>query len=206
MHPLLRSFFPIADTIAGAFGRRCEVSVHDLTQNGYPAVYRTGNAITGSRDGKKKEQLLQNLLASDCFQDDHAVNYLRDNPAGVPLRSSASLIRDEKGEVIGMLCIHIDTTLETMLLAESMQFSPAISAAPCAEPQSIPAATEQLIHRIIGYADVKNLSRKEGVALVKRMDEQGVFLVKGAIDRVAERMGISRVSIYSYLDIAKGKR
>ena len=38
------------------------------------------------------------------------------------------------------------------------------------------------------------------------MDEKGIFLVKGAIDKVAARLGVSKVTIYSYLDEAKGRR
>lgn len=38
------------------------------------------------------------------------------------------------------------------------------------------------------------------------MDQRGVFLVKGAIDRVAEKLGISKVTVYSYLDEVRGKR
>lgn len=37
------------------------------------------------------------------------------------------------------------------------------------------------------------------------MDEKGVFLVKGAIDKVAASMGLSKVTIYSYLDEVRGK-
>ena len=37
------------------------------------------------------------------------------------------------------------------------------------------------------------------------MDSKGLFLVKGAVDRVAEKLGISRVTVYSYLEeVRKG--
>lgn len=35
------------------------------------------------------------------------------------------------------------------------------------------------------------------------MDDKGVFLIKGAIDKVAERLNISKVTVYSYLDKIK---
>ena len=35
------------------------------------------------------------------------------------------------------------------------------------------------------------------------MDDKGVFLIKGAIDKVAERLNISKVTVYSYLDEIK---
>lgn len=38
------------------------------------------------------------------------------------------------------------------------------------------------------------------------MDEKAVFLVKGAIDKVAESLDLSKVTIYSYLDEVKGKK
>ena len=50
------------------------------------------------------------------------------------------------------------------------------------------------------------MNRKKCVELVKFMDEKGIFLVKGAIDKVAARLGVSKVTIYSYLDEAKGRR
>lgn len=72
--------------------------------------------------------------------------------------------------------------------------------------QDIMAIIDELILKIIGTADVKNLTRKKSVEIIKFMDEKGIFLVKGAIDKVAAIMGVSRVTIYSYLDEVKGKR
>ena len=37
------------------------------------------------------------------------------------------------------------------------------------------------------------------------MDDKGIFLVKGAIDKVAACMGLSKVTIYGYLDTVRGK-
>lgn len=38
------------------------------------------------------------------------------------------------------------------------------------------------------------------------MEKKGVFLIKGSIDKVKEKMNISKVTVYSYLDeIKNGK-
>lgn len=37
------------------------------------------------------------------------------------------------------------------------------------------------------------------------MQERGIFQVKGAIDQVAKKLGINRVTVYSYLDELKKK-
>lgn len=47
------------------------------------------------------------------------------------------------------------------------------------------------------------LKRKEKIKLIKFMDEKGVFLIKKSIDKVAEKLGISKITVYSYLDELK---
>ncbi|MBP2076032.1 putative transcriptional regulator YheO [Oceanobacillus polygoni] len=59
------------------------------------------------------------------------------------------------------------------------------------------------IDSIIKGYDVERLKRKEKIQIVKFMDEKGIFLIKGAIDKVAEKLNTSRVTIYSYLDKVK---
>lgn len=44
------------------------------------------------------------------------------------------------------------------------------------------------------------LNKEEKVLIVQELDTQGVFLIKGAIDYVAEILCVSRYTIYNYLD------
>ena len=68
------------------------------------------------------------------------------------------------------------------------------------------AIIDGLIISILKGQDVRGLSRKRCVEIIKFMDDKGIFLVKGAVDKVAELLGVSKVTVYSYLDEAKGKR
>ena len=47
--------------------------------------------------------------------------------------------------------------------------------------QNVMAVIDELILKIIGTVDVKNLSRKKSVEIVGFMDEKGIFLVKGCL-------------------------
>lgn len=47
------------------------------------------------------------------------------------------------------------------------------------------------------------MKRREKIELIRFMDEKGIFLMKGAVDKVADQLGISRVTVYSYLDEVK---
>lgn len=49
-------------------------------------------------------------------------------------------------------------------------------------------------------APLSDLSREEKQAAVRMLDEQGAFLLRRSIDEVAGAMGVSRITIYNYLN------
>jgi hypothetical protein len=44
------------------------------------------------------------------------------------------------------------------------------------------------------------MSRAQKQTTVRLLDEHGAFLLRGAVDDVASWMGVSRVTLYSYLN------
>lgn len=61
------------------------------------------------------------------------------------------------------------------------------------------------VEREIG-ADLAEMSRSEKQAAVRRLDEQGAFLLRGAVDDVAHMMDVSRVTLYTYLNAIRPKK
>jgi len=55
------------------------------------------------------------------------------------------------------------------------------------------------VERELG-ASLPDMSRSEKQAAVRRLDEQGAFLLRGAVDDVAHLMDVSRVTLYTYLN------
>ena len=72
--------------------------------------------------------------------------------------------------------------------------------------EDVASILDNLIENILSEMDLTGMNRKKAVEIVKFMDEKGIFLVKGAVEKVAAKLGVSKVTIYSYLDEAKGKR
>ena len=209
MNPLLKTYFPIADIIAGTFGSSCEVVVHDLSQPVSSVVYVVNEQVTGRRIGQSFDHLVKQVLLNKDFKDDRVTNYMFATQDGKKIKSSSALIRDGSGEVIGMLCINCDISVGLKMQEQLAVFLGTDIQEVIAEKdvgQDVMEVIAELILKIIGTTDVNNLTRKKSVEIVKFMDEKGIFLVKGAIDKVAALMGVSRVTIYSYLDEAKGKR
>lgn len=210
MNQIIERYFPIADLIAGTFGKECEVAVHDLENPEQSVVYVVNGNVTGRARGQSFDHLIKNVLLSRDFKEDRLINYTFETAEGKKIRSSSLLIRDENKKVIGMICINYDTTrylyMEESLKAFFGQEQEEAAQKEGEPAQDVMAIIDDLIMKIIGTDDAKNLNRKRCVELVKFMDEKGIFLVKGAMDKVAELMGVSRITVYSYLDEAKGKR
>lgn len=53
-------------------------------------------------------------------------------------------------------------------------------------------------------AQLEHLDRIDKQRAVRMLDEQGAFLLRKSIDDVADRMGVSRITIYNYLTAARG--
>lgn len=49
-------------------------------------------------------------------------------------------------------------------------------------------------------AEFALMDRSQKQVAVRMLDEQGAFLLRGAVDRIARSMGVSRVTLYSYLN------
>lgn len=213
MDAILAAYVPIANMIAQTFGRNCEVSIHDLTMPQRSVVYVANGTVTGRKPGQSFDHLIPQVLLNKNFKDDCAVNYAFETASGKKIKSSSALIRNEQREVVGMICINYDLTLTHLMQQELAEFLPSLPL-PETEPetaeeepgQDVLSIVDRLIENIVGSAAAGSLKRKENLELIRFMDEKGIFLVKGAIDKVAASIGVSKVTVYSYLDQVRGKK
>lgn len=210
MATLLESYYPIADTIAGMFGPNCEVAIHDLSHPQNSVVYVANGTVTGREPGQAFEHLIKQVLLNKNFKNDCMINYTFETETGKKIKSSSALIRDIHDEVIGMICINYDLTLPYALSDALTCFLPkeesSTSQMPSSEPEEVTIIIDRLIDNIIGDTDTSTLKRKDNIALVEFMENKGIFLVKGAMEKVSERLGVSKVTIYSYLDEIKNRQ
>lgn len=202
----LETYIPIANLIAQTFGKNCEVVLHDLSIPQNSVVYTVNNHVTGRQVGQPFEHLIKDVLLSKNFENDCTANYRTTTVAGKKIKSSTALLRDAKGEVIGALCVNYDLSPLNdikILLDEFMDTQQEKIEATVEPFDNVIEIVEDLINKMIGNSSVTTLKRKDKIELIQFMDKKGVFLIKGAIEKVAEKLNISKVTVYSYLDAIK---
>ena len=209
----LKPYVAVADMIANTFGEDCEVVVHDLEDPEHSVVYVANNKVTGRELGQSFYTLVSKVMLSEELEDDHADNYYFTASNGKLIRSSTLLIRDETGEVAGAICINLDTSRITRQIEYLQSLMPAgekpeltSRSEPCSPKDNISDMVDDLIQRIVGSSPVETMSRDQRIEKVRFMEEKGIFLMKGSVEKAAEVLGVNKVTIYSYLDEIRGKR
>lgn len=214
MNKAIEQYIPIAQLIARTFGSDCEVVMHDLATPQNSVVYTLNNHVTGRRIGQSFDHLVTQVLLSENFSHDCSANYYFHTEDGRMIRSSTVLLRDAAGKVVGALCVNLDTSkiidsihwLTSLLPGySSADNREAAGAVNLGEIEHITEIVDDLIDKIIGTQDIAELRREEKLEMIRFMEQKGVFLIKGAIDKVANKLGISKVTVYSYIDEVKGK-
>ena len=208
----LLAYIPLAQMLVQTLGPDCEIVLHDLDTPAHSVVYVENPSVTGRKVGESFDQLVKQVILSDDLKENFVANYYFTAPNGKYIRSSSLLIKDDAGHLTGAMCINLDTAkpaqalsfLQSLLPPEPKKAAP--DAGDTDTGAHVSVMIENLMDNILQGADVQNLTRDERLEKIRFMDEKGLFLMKGSVEKAAEKLGVGKVTIYSYLDEVRGKR
>ncbi len=194
--------------IAGQFGDRTEVVLHDLTRGYESTIIAIENGhVTGREVGSCGTNFGLDVLRDEAGYHDR-YGYITHLPDGKTLRSSTMFLRDSSGKVFGSICVNTDITA---LIAASDALRALIPDETATQPEEIFAKNvgELIDHYIAEYEalhprDGKKLSRADKLEAIRFFDQRGVFLISKAGTRLCKYIGISKGTLYSYLDEIRG--
>lgn len=212
---LLPWLVPLAKAIVAIMGRRCEVVIHDLS--GAVPVDRTIVAIEGNVTGRQvggppTDYLLQRLRAGDDLRDLKEYELYPGRTAdGRPLRSASVLLRDDTGRAIGAICINVEVTdlLLARAVLDDLCQGMAQKDTPDGPGETFAKDPEQTFESILEAAlkdigkPITYMDKPDRVRLVSLVDKRGGFLLRGTPERLARAIGVSRFTVYNYLNEAK---
>lgn len=203
VHPIIKRYMPMAKGIAGTFGSNCEVVLHDFTDlNDSIVVIENGHVTGRDASSSMSDHSLQQVKAGNTEKD--TINYSGKGADGRTIKSTTMFIRDDEDKVIGCLCINFDAT-EFAIAKKALEELLDFGQEPAKEDKSSKKINDVLREVVQSKIDdigkpVAYLNKDEKVKIVHQLDGQGVFLIKGAIDYVADILCVSRYTIYNYLD------
>ncbi len=216
---VLQVLKPLVHVIAAQFGRNCEVVVHDLRDPEHSVVAIANGHVTGRTSGSPAiggpvGDHAPRLLQSEEQVPGHLLSYETTTRDGRRLKSSTAFYRDAQGQVVAALCINYD--LSSLLVAEALiadlrgcrsAEGSGDSDAQASQRVDVNEVLAQLVQEAIADQgkSILLMERDDKVAAVQRMYDKGVFLIKGSIDYVANALGVSRYTVYGYVEQIKSK-
>lgn len=194
----------IGECIAKQFGEDCEVVLHDLTRPYDNTIVAIWNGhITGREVGGSGTDAGLAILRGTSQPKDEFC-YINQTKSGRILRSSSKYFLDDSGKVVGSLCINYDIT--NLLLgkeaAEKLTQPPKKETRGEVFTSNVDELLDELMLEAVESTGrtLEELDKEDKIAVVKYLDEKGAFLIKKSAERIAVFLGISRFTVYNYLN------
>lgn len=208
---------PIVDMVGSFVGENVEIVLHDLTQpersivrilNGHVSGRSVGDSILSGPNGDKGfVELLRSL--QEGGQGTHSViaDYQTFTRGGKELQSSTVIFRDSGGTNFASICINADMSVvvQAHALLQSMLLRPKEQESARDAPGGIDALMKEIIAEAVQRfgKPVSVMDKDEKIHAVETMMLRGLFIVKGGVERAATALGVTRFTIYNYLDVLR---
>ena len=204
----------IALALAAQFGANCEVVIHDLVAKDpeRSIVFIENGHVTGRKVGDGPSTVvMEQLLHANEDPKDH-LGYLTRTPDGKILKSSTIYIRDGRGRVTAILSINYD--ISALLMVESAIGGLVRTAEPAQGREeritvlNVSDMLDDLIEQSVALVGkpVALMNKDDKVRAIRFLNEHGAFLITKSGDKVAKYFGISKYTLYSYIDLKQEER
>ncbi len=194
---VLTALIPTVNSLAAALGPGTEVVLHDLGALPNSIIAIAGD-LTGRKVGGPMTDLLLGLVRRGTTQD--LAGYETYAPDGRVIHSSTVFLRDDRGVAVGCLCVNSDPGPNR----RSDTADAAVSGVSAVEafPGDVDTLQRLLVERAVTAVGVpvELMKKSHKSQVVRVLDEAGLFLIRDSVDYLAGVLGVTRYTIYNYLN------
>lgn len=204
---LKSTLFSLAHTIAAHYGKSCEVAVHDLTDDNaaeHSIIYIENGEVTGRKVGDGASGVVLEQLRGESSAEDRA-GYFTKTSDGKILKSSTTYIRDENGKVIAIFSINHDIT--ALSVASSALSELVNTVENSGEVEKITPHVGELLDELLWKSTeligkpVALMNKFDKMRAIRWLNAKGALLITKSGDKIAKYFGISKFTLYSYIDL-----
>ncbi|MBP3039069.1 transcriptional regulator [Bacillaceae bacterium Marseille-Q3522] len=195
----------IMKSISAQFGDKCEVVLHDFSRGYENSIIAIENGhVTNRKIGSSITNLGLEYSEKEDQNEMGVYNYTSHTKDGKILRSSTAVLRNEEGKMIGSLCINFDisdfvaaeNTIKSMIRNQENKPMDEVFV------QDVNELFEFYIKECIELIGkpISIMSKEEKTKAIQFLDSKGVFSITKSGDRICKLFGISKFTLYKYLD------
>lgn len=205
----------IAHGLTVQFGSSCEVVIHDLRKKELEnsIVYIENGHISNRKLGDGPSSVVLETLNKNPSQIHDRLSYLTKTDDGRILKSSTMYIRDDKDQVAYIFSLNYDITslltmesaIQSLISTETEKEEQSNNKQPQKITHNVNELLDSLIEQALALAGkpVALMNKDDKVTVVQYLNDAGAFLITKSGDKVASLLGISKFTLYSYMDAGK---
>ncbi|WP_261816519.1 helix-turn-helix transcriptional regulator [Vibrio gallicus] len=201
---ILRSYEAVVDGIASLIGPFCEIVLHSLEDLNTSAIRIANGENTGRQVGSPITDLALKMLKDiEGSERNFSRSYFTRAKGGVLMKSITVAIHNGDNRVIGLLCINVNLDAPFSQVLHS--FMPTEEAEAAASSVNFASDVEELVDQTVERtidevnADKSVSNNTKNRQIVMDLYDKGIFDIKDAINRVADRLNISKHTVYLYI-------
>ncbi|MDV9032580.1 PAS domain-containing protein [Pseudomonas sp. RAC1] len=193
-----------------------EILLHDLDRPEHSVIAIVNGHLSGRRVGSpilaapEQDQGFKALMQASRDQQGCDPVVLNDYPTslkGRSLRSATAIFRDSSGHPFASLCVNTDLTGLDAAMTFLRHFQPlgagGVEQTP-GDAADLPQLMAEIIEDALQHSGQGRLNKQAKVEAVRLMQERGLFIVKGGVEKAADALGVTRYTIYNYLEQLRG--
>ncbi len=199
---ILRTLRTLVEPLAQLLPGDCEVALHDLSRLPNSIVAIAGD-LTGRKIGDPATDLLLRMAQKGDYKT--ALGYGSRKPDGGVLSSSTIIFNATDGTAVAAMCINCDTWMWQLVAETARKMLPPESGIPDTEEEfarDVDELASQLLSQAIAASTVPVdlMKKSHKILLVRDLRDRGFFTLRKAAETAAEALGVSRFTIYNYLN------
>ncbi|MBI6906799.1 PAS domain-containing protein [Pseudomonas sp. SIMBA_059] len=215
---LLEGLKAIVTAFGTVLGRNIEIVLHDFRNPEKSVVAIANGHITGRTIGSPVLGGPQQDLGFTAVMNASSAepgpgpvikgSYTTLSAQGKALRSATVVFRNTDGEPFAGLCINADfNDLDSAHeLIERLRPLAGQAETAVSEPADMELLSAEVIRNALSQTSGGRMNKAAKINAVRLMQEGGLFIIKGGVERAAEALGVTRFSIYNYLEELRNER
>ena len=211
MDDLKNLLIQFAKGLSSHFGENCEIVIHDVTKGlENTIIYIENGHVTQRKEGGSGSKVVFDALNTDPADLRDHLAYLTRTEDGRLLKSSTLYIKHPDGSLAYIFSVNYDISalsaagevLHTLLLTEKEHKQEEKTEGLPQITHSVSELLDSLIEQALAEIGkpVAMMTKEEKIRVVHYLNNAGAFLITKSGDKIASVLGISKFTLYKYMD------
>lgn len=205
---LAKNLTSFAEGLGKLLGQNCEIALFNVEDSKHKLVYLVNSQVTDRKYDEDMNQHELEALDRAEAQSGYSIFSYTDKD-GRRLKTAIFILKDKDSENTSIMIISFDIT-DFLLAKKTLEFlclidgkaENDINANNDNDYKNVGFLMEKIISDVLeSYGKpVSYLSKEDKVKIVSMLKDKGVFLIKGSVEYIADKLCVSRYTIYNYLE------